>query len=693
MIAPDMSEVRVLPTVDAKVLPTIDSKVLLEMQALGAGQDVLGEILELFREDLPGRLAGLWEGVSAGDRCAIERAAHAFRGSGAQLGLARVHAAAEALEDAAHAEPMEQVRRSAASMETELRTALDALVLEVRRLQTAGAVLTRPGGPHVLVVDDERHTARFVQFVLSGAGYDVSCVHSGAEALEAVARRRPDAIVLDLVMPGMSGFEVLERLRRTEASLPPIVVLTARADARTAEEVCLAGASAHCAKPVAPTSLLETLLALGVSPASGGHDLPRMDESQQTEAALVAEVAIGWEALEALYDVAATGVGLAGAEAFAEALVDRFRRVQPGLEAALWVEGYEGVSWGLRSADAGCGMVGLATAAGSSVVLKGKALAAVAGLEPEIRAADVALAAPFATPSGLRGALLAWRDHGSIDTRLTRLAESLAWQAAGWFENSRLRDAERERERLEQELAIGARIQRTLLCSAAPADLAGLECAALWKPSQGVGGDFIDFIPLSRGRLDVLVGDVMGKGMQAALLGAATKNHLLRSFAAASAHAAPELLVQDAHERIFAELSALDSFVTLCYARFDPSEQLLLLVDAGHTRSLLLRDGRCQLLSGANLPLGFRADERFEAKRVPIRPGDVLLFYSDGVTEARDAEGRTLGEDWLARWLEANGGLAPAALLAALAAAIEQWGGAGGPQDDITAACVRVMAT
>jgi serine phosphatase RsbU (regulator of sigma subunit)/ActR/RegA family two-component response regulator/HPt (histidine-containing phosphotransfer) domain-containing protein len=675
---------------DATALPTIDTRVLLEMQALGDEQAVLGDILQLFREDLPGHLAGLWEGVSAEDRPAIERAAHSLRGSGGQLGLARVHAAAAALEDAAHGEPMALVRQRAASMESELRTALDALALEVRQMQTPGGTANRLGAPHVLVVDDERHIARFVQFVLSGAGYDVSCVHGGPEALEAVAQRRPDAIVLDLMMPGMSGFEVLERLRRTGAPLPPTVVLTARADATTADEVCLAGASAHCAKPVAPTTLLETLLSLGVSPVSGGHQLPGLHQSQQTEAGMVAEVAIGWEALEALYDVAATGVGLAGAEAFAEALVDRFRRVQPGLEAALWVEGYEGERWGLPSADPGCGLVGLAVSAGSSVVLEGKALADVAGLEREVRRAHVALAAPFATPSGLRGALLAWRDHGGIDTRLTRLAESLAWQAAAWFENSRLRDAERERERLEQDLAIAARIQRTLLCSTAPAGLAGLRCAALWKPSQGVGGDFIDFIPLSRGRLDVLVGDVMGKGMQAALLGAATKHHLLRSFASSSAHAAPDLLVQDAHERIFAELVALDSFVTLCYARFDPAEQVLLLVDAGHTRTLLLHDGRCQALSGSNLPLGFRAGEHFEAIRVPTRPGDVLLFYSDGVTEARDGEGRALGEDWLARWLEANGTLAPSELLAALAVAIDQWSAAGGPQDDITAACVRV---
>ena len=677
---------------DLSSLPTIDTRPLLEMQALANGEDIFGEIVQLFQRDLPDRLAVLWDGLSTGDRLAIERVAHSLSGSGGQLGLLRVRAVAGGLEAAAREESVAQLRERAAEVESELRTGLEALTVAVREVESSAHSLPQPGAPRILVVDDEPHIARFVQFVLSGAGYDVACVHNGAAALEAVANRRPDAIVLDLVMPGMSGFEVLERLRRTETPLPPTVVLTARADVTTAVEVTRAGAAAHCAKPVAPTTLLETLLGLGISPVSCRSGSEQFQDSQRAEAAMVAEVAVGWEALETLYDVAATAVGLGRPESFADALVDRFRRVQPGLEAALWVEGYEAEGWGLLSADAGRGLLGLALEAASPLVLEGAVLAGVPGLERELGDAHVALAAPFTTPTGLRGALLAWRDQGGIDTRLTRLAESLARQAAAWFENTRLREAERERERLTQELAIGARIQRTLLCSVAPTNVPGLRCAALWKPSQGVGGDFIDFVPLSRGRLDVLVGDVMGKGMHAALLGAATKNHLLRSFSSSSAHASPELLVQDAHERIFGELAALESFVTLCYARFDPIAQRLLLVDAGHTRTLLLRNGLCQPLSGQNLPLGFRADERFEARRVPTCPGDVLLFYSDGVTEARDAAGRTLGEDWLVRWLEANGSLAPQELLAALALALEQWSGKDEPQDDITAACVRVEA-
>jgi phosphoserine phosphatase RsbU/P len=683
----------------ATQLPVLDSSALEALSTLGtAGDgDSFADIVGLFRDDLPESLAALFAALARGDREEVQRASHSLRGSGGQLGLLRLSALAGEIEDAAQKTSLVHLRDRAVALGAEVDIAVRAL--DERRQSPAepeGSAPSTVAQPsRVLVVDDERHMVRFVQFVLSGAGYRVTCAHDGEEALDAVARVRPDAIVLDLVMPGMSGFEVLSRLRGLGQEMPPVIVLTARAGTTTSQEVSAAGASAHCAKPVAPTTLLRTLARLGIPPqASGGE--PTSSPSRAASVAggsLLSEMAVGWEALEALYELAAVAATPGGARGVTQTLLGRLRRVDPGLEAAFWVEGDARASTGLAAPDPSCGLLGLALRHRHSVILEGRAAVLdLRGSESELRGARAALAVPFETPSGLRGALLAWRRFGTdrLDTRLTRLMESLAGQAAALLENARLHDAQLAREQLEQELAIGERIQRALLFSEPPTDIPGLHCAALWKPSHGVGGDFFDFLPLGNGSLDIVLGDVMGKGVPAALLGAAAKSHLLRSFAACGATAAPEALVQGAAERLMSELVEIESFVTLCYARFEVSTGRLRLVNAGHTRTLRVREGRAEALAGDNLPLGFRATERYQARTIETLPGDLFLFYSDGVTETRDADGELLGEDGLARWLEGRAFLTPPTLVAALRSMLEKRCGRLVPEDDVTAVCVKV---
>lgn len=197
---------------DLSSLPTIDTRPLLEMQALANGEDIFGEIVQLFQRDLPDRLAVLRDGLSTGDRLAIERVAHSLSGSGGQLGLLRVRAVAGGLEAAAREESVAQLRERAAEVESELRTGLEALTVAVREVESSAHSLPQPGAPRILVVDDEPHIARFVQFVLSGAGYDVACVHNGAAALEGAKVPRPHSHVD--VRQGALGDVVVEEEAR-----------------------------------------------------------------------------------------------------------------------------------------------------------------------------------------------------------------------------------------------------------------------------------------------------------------------------------------------------------------------------------------------------------------------------------------------------------------------------------------------
>ncbi len=119
----------------------------------------------------------------------------------------------------------------------------------------------------VLVVDDERHIARFLEFVLKKAGYEVCVASDGEEALAQVEQFKPDAVLLDLVMPKLSGLDVLQYLRaQTRYEHLFIAVLSARSFEERAGEMLQAGANLHCEKPVAPSSLLNQLAAGGIPP-------------------------------------------------------------------------------------------------------------------------------------------------------------------------------------------------------------------------------------------------------------------------------------------------------------------------------------------------------------------------------------------------------------------------------------------
>jgi DNA-binding response OmpR family regulator len=122
-----------------------------------------------------------------------------------------------------------------------------------------------PSRARVLVVDDERHIARFLEFVLKKADYEVAVAYNGEQALAAVNTFVPDVVLLDLVLPGISGLEVVKRIRAdaNQADLV-VIILSGRSFGDAPAEIVQAGANAHCTKPIAPSTLLKMLMDLGV---------------------------------------------------------------------------------------------------------------------------------------------------------------------------------------------------------------------------------------------------------------------------------------------------------------------------------------------------------------------------------------------------------------------------------------------
>jgi sigma-B regulation protein RsbU (phosphoserine phosphatase) len=187
------------------------------------------------------------------------------------------------------------------------------------------------------------------------------------------------------------------------------------------------------------------------------------------------------------------------------------------------------------------------------------------------------------------------------------------------------------RRQLGVELSRAAKVQADLLPDQYP-ELKGWELAAQCVPAREVGGDFYDWQQLSPDLLSLTIGDVMGKGMPAALLMASVRA-VLR---AVGPNNSPASAVQAAAIALASDLTRSGSFVTLFHAQLDLLNGRLRYVDAGHGYVRLCRaDGRTEKLPSKGLPLGVLDDEIYEDGAVTMHPGDVLVIYSDGLTETR----------------------------------------------------------
>ncbi len=224
--------------------------------------------------------------------------------------------------------------------------------------------------------------------------------------------------------------------------------------------------------------------------------------------------------------------------------------------------------------------------------------------------------------------------------------------------SERVRTEEELQESYQRELLLRRRIQETLLFGKRPENLCGLTVGIASFPSDQVDGDFYDFFEYNSECLDVLVGDIMGKGTTAALLGAATKNHFLR----ARNQMPPGLngrlpdpadIVNQVHSVVTPEFARPDIgvFVTLFYARFDLHARVCTFVDCGHTKTLQLHlnEDRCSTLEGYNVPIGVLIEENYEQHSTAFSAGDVFVIYSDGITEAHNPEGLYFGVEGIQR--------------------------------------------
>ncbi|HVR87746.1 MAG TPA: PP2C family protein-serine/threonine phosphatase [Planctomycetota bacterium] len=235
--------------------------------------------------------------------------------------------------------------------------------------------------------------------------------------------------------------------------------------------------------------------------------------------------------------------------------------------------------------------------------------------------------------------------------------------------------------------------QRRLLPAKAP-QIPGTEIDLIYRPAAVVSGDFYDFVPLGDGRMAFLVGDVSGHGIEAGIvMGMAKKVLSIRL----QDYRDPIQAVVRTNQDVDRELGRV-SFVTAFVAVFDPGAGTLSCVRAGHNPPLLYhpeRPGRCLQLKPRGMGLGITGCSTFapqlEALEVPLKVGDVLLLYTDGLVEAADPKGQQFGIERLVQVLTTSYGYPPALVLSELAGALDGFTGNSVPEDDVTAVCVRFL--
>jgi sigma-B regulation protein RsbU (phosphoserine phosphatase) len=282
-----------------------------------------------------------------------------------------------------------------------------------------------------------------------------------------------------------------------------------------------------------------------------------------------------------------------------------------------------------------------------------------------------------------------YADSPIAESRFTedhlKVLTTLASVAAIRVENARLMEEQIERERLEQELQLASEIQQRFQPTTSPV-VPGYEMQGISFPCYEIGGDYYDFIKRADGRLVITLGDVSGKGTAAALL--MSSLHAAVHAQAASHNSLVETI--SAVNNYLADNTPTNRFVTLFYAELDPQTGSLAFINAGHNPPLIVHAaGTTENLASGGLPLGIRPNADYKEGRTQLQQSDVLVIYSDGVSEAVSPQGEEFGTGRLYDVVSRNMEASAAGIRDRIEAALTKWAQGTPAADDITLVIVK----
>ncbi|MGB7022343.1 MAG: GAF domain-containing SpoIIE family protein phosphatase [Candidatus Acidiferrales bacterium] len=263
----------------------------------------------------------------------------------------------------------------------------------------------------------------------------------------------------------------------------------------------------------------------------------------------------------------------------------------------------------------------------------------------------------------------------------------LASHLAVSIENARLYEqVARDEARMERDLNAARRLQSALL-PPVPGSEYGLDIAARVVSSRELCGDLYDFLPSSTGELGIALGDVSGKGSAAALYGAAAVG-ILRSLA--PQHLAPAKILRKLNQ-VICERRIEGRFMTMCFLSWHPVDRILRVANAGQEQPLIFQNGRCEKLPLAGFPVGMFDDSTYDEIGLALSPGDILVLYSDGVTDTQDSGAQFYGWQRLRAAVTSQAALSSAEIADQLLSNVDEFSGGRHPFDDRTLVVLKVI--
>jgi len=310
------------------------------------------------------------------------------------------------------------------------------------------------------------------------------------------------------------------------------------------------------------------------------------------------------------------------------------------------------------------------------------------GEKQALRELEAALLIPLVSGERLVGLVLVGsKESGDIHaSEELELLRTVATQASVAVENALLHREALARARFQEELALARKIQENFLPETLP-DLPEVELSALNVPCEEVGGDYYDFLVLgNRKALGVAIGDASGKGIPAALLMASFQAAF---HAEAESQRSPAQVLEKLN-RLIIRQSRSERFITFFYGLVDVERRVLTYANAGHNPPLLLRpDGSGVTLDESGLLLGVSPDTAYRNAELPLSEGDILLLYTDGVTDELSPSDEIFGVERLESILRMSRGQPLSEILGSIYHSVSEFMG-GRPEDDITLLAMKV---
>lgn len=610
----------------------------------------------------------------------------------------------------------------------------------------------------IIIADDHSVVRQGLRMFL-GLDPDLEVVGeavNGAEAVERADALRPDVVLMDLIMPVMSGLEATAEIRRR--GLPSqVIVVTSVIEEAAVTAVIKAGAIGYLLKDTEADELRRAIKAAAAGRAQlspqiaarllvetqspGGPDTLTDRENEVLRlaaeglndqeialrllvsepvvhshvAGIVEKLRLANQSQALLLDFANRAQSYRDPEALMEFLVSEIARLLRADAAALFfpdeggealvfraAAGWPGDPIGRRVNSSGPGPLAVyhtlqAWQAEDYQYSVGQDSVRQSGSDqlhsdnwasPDLRAyafVPLLIGGQAIAVLGLAG-----RAPRRLDEDEERFARLLANQAALSFEQARLLRVESQGQRMERELQQARRIQMSLLPGRYPV-APGWDFAAAYESAREIGGDLYDFIdwPDAPQRVGLLIADVSGKGTAAALFMAHSRA-MIRG--AAQTLPGPAATLAQANVQITRDNHAM-LFVSAFYAVLDTTDGRLTYANAGHNVPLLRRaDGTMEEVMSRGMVLGIMDDMTYDEDEIVLAPGDMLLLYTDGITEAMDPAADLFGKARLKEAIPA-GPASAQEVVDAIIAAVKAYGGDTPQADDLTVVAVKRMAS